>query len=68
MTKTAARAYRMGIYREGNLFPHKQHIPTFEEYADDWWDWDTCEYLKSQKVRKDITRSYADNCRKMMKN
>jgi hypothetical protein len=68
MTKTAARAYCMRLYREGNLFPHKQHIPTFEEYAGNWWDWETCEYLKNQKGRKDITRAYADNCRKMVKN
>jgi hypothetical protein len=25
----------MKLYRDGNLFPHKQHIPTFEEYAAD---------------------------------
>jgi hypothetical protein len=33
VTKTAARVYCMRLYREGNLFPHKRHIPTFEEYA-----------------------------------
>ena len=68
MTKTAARAYCMRLYREGSLFPHKRHIPTFEEYARNWWDWDSCEYLKNQKGRKDITKAYADNCRKMVKN
>jgi integrase len=68
VTKTAARAYCMRLYREGNLFPHKQYIPTFEEYAQNWWVWDTCEYLKNQMGRKDITRAYADNCRKMVRN
>jgi integrase len=69
VTKTAARAYCMQLYREGVLFPSaKLHIPTFEEYARNWWDWDTCEYLKNQKGRKDITKAYADNCRKMVKN
>jgi hypothetical protein len=68
VTKTAARTYCMRLYREGNLLPNKQHIPTFEEYAVPWWDWDTCEYLKNQKGRKDITQAYADNCRKMVKN
>jgi hypothetical protein len=68
-TKTTARAYCMRLYREGTLFPSaKQHIPTFEEYAKSWWDWDTCEYLKNQKGRKDITKAYADNCKKMVKN
>jgi hypothetical protein len=58
----------MRLYREGNLFPEKRYIPTFGEYAAPWWDWDTCEYLKNQKSRKDITQTYADNCRKMVKN
>jgi len=69
ITKTAARAYCMRLYREGILFPStKLHVPTFEEYARNWWDWDTSEYLKNQKGRKDITKSYADNCMKMVKN
>jgi integrase len=68
VTKTAARAYCMRLYRDGNLFPKKQYISTFEEYAAPWWDWDICEYLKNQKGRKDITQAYADNCRKMGKN
>ena len=67
-TKTTARAYCMRLYRDGNLFPIKQHVPTFEEYAQDWWDWDTCEYLKNQKGRKDITKSYANGCKAMVKN
>jgi integrase len=58
----------MRLYRDGNLFPIKQHIPTFEEYSKSWWDWDTCEYLRNQKGRKDITRAYADNCRAMVRN
>jgi hypothetical protein len=40
VTKTAARAYCMKLYRDGNF----------------------------QKGRKDITKAYADNCRKMTKN
>jgi hypothetical protein len=59
----------MRLYREGRLFPsEKKHIPTFEDYARDWWDWDTCEYLKNQKGRKDITQAYADNCKAMVRN
>jgi integrase len=58
----------MRLYREGNLFPNKRYIPTFGEYAAPWWDWNTCEYLKNQKSRKDITQTYADNCRKVVKN
>jgi hypothetical protein len=69
VTKTAARAYCMRLYREESLFSSaKLHVPTFGEYAQGWWDWDTCEYLKNQKGRKDITKAYADNCKKMVKN
>ena len=67
-TKTTARAYCMRLYREGSLFPVKKRIPTFEEFAMGWWDWETCEYLKNQKGRKDITKSYADSCKAMVRN
>jgi hypothetical protein len=37
LTKTAAKAYCMRLYRERILFPATQkHIPTFGEYANDW--------------------------------
>jgi integrase len=37
-------------------------------YPAPWWDWETCDYLRNQKSRKDITQTYAGNCRKMVKN
>jgi integrase len=57
-TKTAAVAYCMKLYREGNLVPKKK-VPTFEEYARGWWDFGTCGYLRWRTMRKEITESTA---------
>jgi integrase len=46
----------MKLYREGNLVPKKK-VPTFEEYAKDWWDFKTCGYLRWRTMRKEITES-----------
>jgi integrase len=46
----------MKRYREGNLIPKKK-VPTFEEYAKGWWDFETCGYLKWRTMRKEITVS-----------
>jgi hypothetical protein len=66
--KMAARACRMRLYRDGNLFPRKRRIPTFEGYAAPWRDWGACGRLKNQKVRKGATQAHADTCRKTVKN
>jgi integrase len=55
-TKTAAVAYCMKLYREGNLIPKKK-VPIFEEYARGWWDFQTCGYLRWRTMRKEITES-----------
>jgi hypothetical protein len=52
----------------GLLIPAKQKMPTFAEYAEGGWDFETCEYLKNQQGRKDITEAYANNCKAMVKN
>jgi integrase len=57
-TKTGAVAYCMKLYREGNLIP-KKRVPTFEEYAQGWWDFETCGYLRWRTMRKEITESTA---------
>jgi integrase len=58
ITRTAAVAYCMKLYREGNLVPKKK-VPTFEEYAKGWWDFETCGYLRWRTMRKEITVSTA---------
>ncbi len=62
-TKTAARNYCNELLREGRLMPQKREIPTFKKFAEGWWEWDTCPYLKKRKVRREITKSYADNAK-----
>ncbi|MDR2784837.1 MAG: site-specific integrase [Treponema sp.] len=67
-TKTEARKECIRLLQQGLLVPAKQKMPTFAEYAEGWWDFETCDYLKNQKGRKDITESYANNCKAMVKN
>jgi integrase len=59
-SKTAARNYCNRLNREGKLLPGPKGIPTFEEFSQGFWDWETSEYLKAQRKRKKLTRSYAD--------
>jgi hypothetical protein len=59
-TKTAAMKKCIALIREGKLLPETQvQVPTFEEYARDFWDWETSAYLKSRRGRRDLTRTYA---------
>ncbi|MDR1862495.1 MAG: site-specific integrase [Treponema sp.] len=57
---TAARNVCNRLNREGKLLPGLKGIPTFAEYAADFWDWDKSAYLKDRKKRYNLTRSYAD--------
>jgi hypothetical protein len=66
-TKTKARKERIRLLQLGLLIPAKQKMPSFAEYAEGWWDFETCEYLKKQQGRKDITEAYANNCKAMVK-
>ena len=58
-TKTAAHTYMNVLIKKGELL---QGIEvTFEKYAQDWWIWGRCQYIKSRLARgKDITRGYVD--------
>jgi hypothetical protein len=62
-TKSEARKECIRLLAAGLLIPAKQKMPTFVKYAEGWWDFETCEYLKNQKGRKDITEAYANNCK-----
>jgi len=67
-TKTAARAYVTELIKNGQLNLTKKDI-TFEKFAENWWLWDKCEYLKRQKAKgKQISQSYASICRGYLKN
>ena len=59
-TKTAARNFCNVLNRRGALLHGEKIMPTFEEYATGFWDWDTSPYLKERKKRRSLTRSYTD--------
>lgn len=57
-TKNAAERYCNELYRKGELIPK----PTlkFKDYAENWWDWEKCDYVKRQRrVRGRFSPSYA---------
>jgi integrase len=57
---TAGRNHCNRLNREGKLLPGPKGMPTFEEFSRGFWDWEASEYLKAQRKRKKLTRSYAD--------
>jgi integrase len=67
-TATAARLYCDKLLRTGKLIPNSGFMPTFAEYAQGWWEWETCAYLKKRRKRRNLTMSYADNNKKNVKN
>jgi integrase len=54
--------------REGKLIPNSGFTPTFAEYAQGWWEWETCAYLKKRRKRRNLTQTYADNNKKNLVN
>jgi IS1 family transposase len=48
-SRTAARNYCVRLVREKRLIPGRSGMPTFAEYAKDWWDWERCPYLKERR-------------------
>jgi integrase len=72
-TRTAAKEFCNQLIREGRLVPKKgaaknSKVPTFDEYAVGWWDYETSEYLKSRKGRRPISKSYAATAQGTVKN
>jgi hypothetical protein len=63
-TKTAARVLVNRLLKEGALLPKKDDVPTFGEYAANWWDWENCEYLKKRRKRANLTQSYSDHMKR----
>ncbi|GHU14743.1 tyrosine recombinase XerC [Spirochaetia bacterium] len=43
-----------------------QCVPTFAEYAVDFWDWEKSAYLKDRRKRYNLARSYADKNAKLV--
>ena len=65
---TEARLKCNRLLKEGTLIPNQNHMPTFSEYAEGWWEWETCAYLKKRRKRNSLTQTYADNNKKNLKN
>jgi len=59
-TKTAARTYCMELYRAGKLIPGKTPV-SFEEFADGWWNINTCKYLEWRQTQNPLAPSTIDH-------
>jgi integrase len=47
------------LLRDGKLLPVKGGVPTFEEFAAGWWDYESCPYLTKLKARKKVAQGTA---------
>jgi integrase len=65
-TKTVARNYCNRLIKLNRLLHDSKEIPTFAEYAADFWDWENSPYLKERKKRRKLTQSYADKNKKIV--
>ena len=63
-SKTAARNFCNALIRKGVLLPQGKGMPTFEEYAEGFWNWENSPYLKERRKRVNLTQSYTDKCKK----
>jgi integrase len=57
--KTEATAYCMKLYRDGLLIPLPK-TPTFAEYAEGWFDIETCRYLKRRQLHDPLSQGSID--------
>jgi integrase len=64
-SKTAARNFCNQLIRKNALFPEAKLMPTFQEYATGFWDWDNSPYLKERRKRVKLTQNYTDKCKKL---
>jgi integrase len=61
---TAARVKCNRLLKEGKLIPDRGVAPSFTEYAQGWWEWETCPYLKKRRKRYSLTMGYADQAKR----
>ena len=64
-TKTAAREYCDRLFKTGELVPGA--AMSLERYTADWWEWDRCQYVAQMRSRGRMTRSHADNQRRLLR-
>ena len=66
-SKGAARVYCNKLYREDALVPNRGENLLFSKYAENWWVWDKCEYVKFRLSRRELTRNYINSGRTNLK-
>jgi len=59
-SKGAARTYCNKLYKEDALVPNRGSNLVFAKYAENWWVWDKCEYVKFRLSRRELSRKYID--------
>jgi len=64
---TMARKYCHQLIKKDLLIPNCNRKMTFAEFAEGFWE-RSSEYIENQDGRADITDTYIDNCKKMLKN
>jgi hypothetical protein len=62
-SKGAARDYCNKLYKEDALVPNRGSNLVFAKYAENWWIWDKCEYVKFRLSRRELSRKYVDSGR-----
>ncbi len=66
-SKTAAEIWAIEQLKKGIITTNKNI--TFAQYAQDWWLWEKCKYVKGKRVRgSDISRDYVDSMRSYLQN
>ncbi len=68
--KTRARLYCLDLLKKDQLISKKMSF--FSEYAEGWFEWDTCSYVKTRRVRgtekhPGIKKSYAADLKNRLK-
>ena len=53
--KTEAVAFCMKLFKDGQLIP-EQKVPTFGEFAQGWWEPETCRYLKWRELHEPLAK------------
>ena len=66
LNKTAARNHCNLLIRKGELLPTALKMPTFAEFAADFWAWETSPYLKERRKRRKLTQSYTNSALKVV--
>jgi integrase len=66
ISKTAARNYVDQLIKRGEL--NVTGEITFGRFAENWFVWDKCQYVRSRRARSNITRSYVETERSYLTN